>query len=92
MDMVILGSDEEEDSDVAGITGGVCGVAGGAEGVTSGIGSIEGIAGAGALMSAVSQPAVAPLAALDVEYLDALLQLGLPALHYRLSYSSICRE
>ena len=52
MDMAILGSDEEEDSDVAGITGGVYGVAGGAEGATSGIGSVEGTIGAGALMSA----------------------------------------
>ena len=39
--MAILGSDEGEGSDVAGITGGVCGVAGRAEGVTSGIGSVE---------------------------------------------------
>ena len=30
MDMAILGSDEEEGFDVAGITGGVYGVAGGA--------------------------------------------------------------
>ena len=50
--MAILGSDEGEGSDVAGITGGVYGVAGGAEGATSGIGSIEGTVGAGALMSA----------------------------------------
>ena len=40
----------------------------------------------------VSQPVVAPLAALDVEYLDVLVQLGLPSLHHRLSYSSIFRE
>ena len=40
----------------------------------------------------VSLWAVAPVAALHVESLDALLQLGLLALHYRLSYSSICRE
>ena len=52
MDMEILGSDEEKGSDVAGITRGVRGVAGGAEGATSGIGSVEGTAGAGALMSA----------------------------------------
>ena len=32
----------------------------------------------------VSQPVVAPLAALDVEYLDVLVQLGLPSLHHRL--------
>ena len=50
--MAILGSDEEEGSDVAGKTGGVRGVAGGAEGATSGIGSVEGTIGAGALMSA----------------------------------------
>ena len=52
MDMEILGSDEEKGSDVAGITGGVHGVVGRAEGATSGIGSVEGTAGAGALMSA----------------------------------------
>ena len=52
MDMGILGSDEGDGSDMGGITGGVRGVAGGAEGATSGIGSIEGTAGAGALMSA----------------------------------------
>ena len=40
----------------------------------------------------VSQWAVAPVAALHVESLDALLQLGPLALHYRLSYSSICQE
>ncbi|KAL6329697.1 hypothetical protein AAG906_027252 [Vitis piasezkii] len=40
----------------------------------------------------VSQPVVAPLATLDVESLDALVQLRLPSLHHRLSYSSICRE
>ena len=45
--MVVLGSNEEEDSDIAGITGGVCGVAGEVEGVTSGIGSV----GAGGLVS-----------------------------------------
>ena len=89
MDMEILGSDEEKGSDVAGITGGVHGVAGGAEGATSGIGSVEGTAGAGALMSAGISTGMAPLTALDVECLDALLQLGLPGLHYRLSYSSI---
>ena len=50
--MEILGSDEEKGSDVAGITGGVHGVVGRAEGATSGIGSVEGIARAGALMSA----------------------------------------
>ena len=49
--MVVLGSNEEEGSDIVGITGGVCGVAGRAEGVTSGIGSVEGTAGAGALLS-----------------------------------------
>ena len=52
MDMVVLGSNEEEGSDVAGITGGSRGVAGEAEGATSGIGSAEGTAGTGALMSA----------------------------------------
>ena len=36
---------------MGGITGGVRGVAGGAEGATSGIGSVEGTAGAGTLMS-----------------------------------------
>ena len=51
MDMVVLGSNEEEGSDVAGITGGSRGVAGEAEGATSGIGSVEGNVGAGALMS-----------------------------------------
>ena len=40
----------------------------------------------------VSLWVVAPVAALHVESLDALLQLGLLALHYRLSYSSICQE
>ena len=50
--MAILGSDEGEGSDVAGITGGVRGVAGGAEGATSGIGFVEGTARVGALMSA----------------------------------------
>ena len=49
--MVVLGSNEEEGSDVAGITGGGRGVAGEAEGATSGIGSAEGTAGAGVLMS-----------------------------------------
>ena len=52
MDMVMLGSNEEEGSDVAGITGGGRGVAGEAEGATSGMGSAEGTAGAGALVSA----------------------------------------
>ena len=52
MDMTILGLDEGGGSDIDGITGGVCGVARGAEGATSGIGSIEGTAGVGALMSA----------------------------------------
>ena len=51
MDMAILGSDEEEGSDVAGKTGGVRGVAGGAEGATSGIGSREATVGAGGVMS-----------------------------------------
>ena len=51
MDIAILGSDEEEGSDVARITGGVRGVVGGAKGATSGIGSVEGTTGAGALMS-----------------------------------------
>ena len=50
--MAILGSDEGEGSDVAGITGRVCGMVGGAEGATFGIGSVEGTIGAGALMSA----------------------------------------
>ena len=50
MDIAILGSDEGEGSDVAGIIGGVRCVAGGVEGATSGIGSVEGTAGAGALM------------------------------------------
>ena len=50
--MVVLGSNEEEGSDVAGITGGGRGVAGEAEGATSGVGSVEGTAGAGALVSA----------------------------------------
>ena len=49
--MVVLGSNEEEGSDIAGITGGVRGVVGGAEGVTSSIGFVEGTVGAGALMS-----------------------------------------
>ena len=49
--MVVLGSNEEEGSDVAGITGGGRGVAGEAEGATSSIGSTEGTIGAGALMS-----------------------------------------
>ena len=51
MDMVVLGSNEEEGSDVAGITGGSRGVAGEAEGATSGKGSVEDTAGAGALVS-----------------------------------------
>ena len=50
--MVVLGSNEEEGSDIAGITGGGRGVAGEAEGATSGVGSTEGTARAGALMSA----------------------------------------
>ena len=49
--MVVLGSNEEEDSDVVGITGGGRGVAGEAEGATSGIGFVEGTAKAGALVS-----------------------------------------
>ena len=52
MDMVVLGSNEEEGSDVAGITGGGRGVAGEAEGATSGVGCVEGTTGAGALKSA----------------------------------------
>ena len=52
MDMVVLSSNEEEGSDVAGITGGSRGVAGEVEGATSGIGSAEGTVGAGALVSA----------------------------------------
>ena len=51
MDMVILGSDDREGSDIDGITRGVRGVAGGAEGATSGIGSIKGTVGADTLMS-----------------------------------------
>ena len=51
MDMVILGSDEGDGSDMGEITRGVRGVARGAEGATSGIGSVEGTARAGALMS-----------------------------------------
>ena len=51
MDIAILGSDEGEGSDVVGITWGVRGVAGGAEGATSCIGSAEGTAGAGVVMS-----------------------------------------
>ena len=47
MDIAILGSDEGDDPDMGGITGGVCGVAGGAEGTTSGIGSTK----ASAIMS-----------------------------------------
>ena len=50
MDMVVLSSNEEEGSNVAGITGWGRGVAGEAEGATSGIGSVEGTAGAGALV------------------------------------------
>ena len=50
--MAILDSGGGEGFDVDGITCGVPGVAGGAECVTSGIGSIEGTAGVGALMSA----------------------------------------
>ena len=50
--MAILGSNEEEDSDIAGITRRVRGVAGGAKGATSSIGSVEGTTGAAALMSA----------------------------------------
>ena len=50
--MVVLGSNEEEGSDVVGITRGSRGVAGEAEGATSGIDSVEGTAGAGALVSA----------------------------------------
>ena len=50
--MAILGSDEGGGFDIDGIIGGVRGVAGGAEGATSGIGFVEGIVGAGALMSA----------------------------------------
>ena len=49
--MVVLGSNEEEGSDVAGITGGSRGVAGEAKDATSGIGSVEGTIGAGALVS-----------------------------------------
>ena len=51
MDMAILDSDGGGGSDVDGITGGVPGVARGSEGATLGIGPIEGIVGAGALMS-----------------------------------------
>ena len=50
--MAILGSNEGGGFDIDGITGGVRGMAGGAEGATSGIGSIEGIVGADALMLA----------------------------------------
>ena len=49
--MVVLGSNEEEGSDIARITGGGRGVAGEAEGATSGMGSAEGTIGAGALLS-----------------------------------------
>ena len=49
--MVVLGSNEEEGSDVAGITGRGRGVVREAEGAASGIGSAEGTAGAGALVS-----------------------------------------
>ena len=49
--MAILGSDEGGGFDIDGITVGVRGVEGGAEGATSSIGSIEGTAGARALMS-----------------------------------------
>ena len=90
--MAILGSDEGGDSNIDGIIGGVRGMAGGAEGATSGIGSVKGTVGADALLSLVSQLAMAPLVALDVECLDALVQLGLPGLYHRLSYSFICRE
>ncbi|RVW38459.1 hypothetical protein CK203_082345 [Vitis vinifera] len=62
------------------------------QGATSGIGSIEGTAGQMLSCQLVFEPAVAPLAAVDVESMDVLVQLGLPALHHRLSYSSICRE
>ena len=48
--MVVLGSNEEEGSDVAGITGESHGVAGEAEGATSGIGSV-GAAWVGGVMS-----------------------------------------
>ena len=50
--MVVLGSNEEDDSDVVGITGGGRGVAGETEGATSGMGFAKGTAGAGALVSA----------------------------------------
>ena len=50
--MVVLGSAEEEGCDVAEKTGGGRGVVGEAEGATSGMGSVEGTAGASALMSA----------------------------------------
>ena len=49
--MVVLGSNEEEGSDVAGITGRGRGVVREAEGAASGTGSAEGTAGAGALVS-----------------------------------------
>ena len=52
MDIAILGSDEGDGSNMGGITGGVRGVAWGAEGATSSIGSAEGTAGAGAVLSA----------------------------------------
>ena len=52
MDIVILGIDQGDGSDVAGITGEVCGVVGGAEGATSGIGS-TGAAWAGATLMSV---------------------------------------
>ena len=43
--MVVLGSNEEEGSNIAGITGGGRGVAGETESATSGVGSTEGTAG-----------------------------------------------
>ena len=90
--MVVLGSNEEKGSDIAGITGGGRGVAGEAEGATSGMGSAEGTAGAGALVSASVSMGCGSCGCFACESLDALLQLGLLALHYRLSYLSICQE
>ena len=82
--MVILGSNEGGGSDIDGITEGVCGVTEGAEGATSGIGSVEGTVGTDALLSAGISTGCG-----SSGYSGPV---GLPGLHYRMSYSSIYRE
>ncbi|WJZ89360.1 hypothetical protein VitviT2T_008583 [Vitis vinifera] len=92
MDMAMLDSNGGGGSDVAGTTGGVLGVAEGAEDATSGIGLVEDTVGASALMSVGISTGCGSTGCSGVESLDAQIQLGLLALHHKLSYSSICRE